>query len=73
MTLLNNTFCAGYIVDYSDSPALHGLKAIKVCEGKCRPEFGVEGADLVSLEAGSRSGLVAKSVRIPLLTLHSFP
>ena len=52
---------------------MNALKAIKVCEGKCRPEFGVEGADLVSLEAGSRSGLVAKSVRIPLLTLHSFP
>ena len=52
---------------------MNALKAIKVCEGKCPLEFGVEGADLVSLEAGSRSGLVAKSVRIPLLTLHSFP
>ena len=53
--------------------ALHTLKAIKVGEGKCLPEFWVEGADLVSLEAGSRSGLVAKSVRIPLHTLKSFP
>ena len=38
------------------------------------PELWVEeGADLVSLKGGSRSGLDAKSVRIPLLTLQSFP
>ena len=38
------------------------------------PELWVEeGADLVSLKGGSRSGLDAKSVRIPLHTLQSFP
>ena len=40
------------------------------------PELWVEeGADLVSLKVkgGSRSGLDAKSVRIPLHTLQSFP